>query len=461
MSNNEAGEAGVKIRRASVRDYQRIKWVELKPQGAVIVVGGKNGNGKSSLINALIAGIGGRKFLSEQPVRAGAERTETVIELGSEDTTEFTIRQFMTADNRYGLEVKSKDGFVHPKGQTFLDTFYSKLSFDPLEFVHAKPKERVDIMNKALGLDFSALDYQRKQAFDERTIVNRDVASLESQARAKSHNDDVPAEPLTSADLVQQLEDAIAHNSDIEQAASRIAAAERRAGDLAARQEALRIAAAELRKQAEAKELEAEQTAEEESVLRAQNSQAKETSASAEPIDVAAIREQLATIDTTNRMIAENKALAELQKKLAAARRKSDDFSKIIGRIDQDKETKLQKAKFPVQGIKITEDGIQLNGFPFEQASSAEQLRVSLNVAFLLKSNLRVLFTKEGGSLDDVSFAIMNEEAERAGVQIIVELPTRTPLDEEFASIVIEDGLARGAESPPTAENFLDGVEDE
>ncbi|UOF77577.1 chromosome segregation protein [Caudoviricetes sp.] len=455
MTSHEEESAGVKIRRATVRDFARIKWAEMKPDRAVVVIGGKNAQGKSSFINALIAGIGGKTFLPEKPVRVGAERSETVIELGTEETTEFTIRQFYTAEGRYGLEVKSRDGFVHPKGQTFLDSFYSKLSFDPLGFVRAKPKEQVDIMNKALGLDFSKLDFDRKQAYDERTIVNREVSSLEKQLQAKEHFPDAPAEPVSVSELTAQLEAALTKNRELEGAAGAISAKRAAADRLEAEAKRLNDEAAALRKRADELEATAQKALEDVTAIRAEATAAEDQLSEAKPIDVEPIRVAIRDADETNRRVAENKQVAELKKRLAASKKKSDDLSKAIGRVDSEKEKAIRNAKFPVEGVQLTEEGILLNGLPFEQASSAEQLRVSLNVAFRLRSELKVHFSKEGGLFDSESLAILEEEASRAGVQVILEMPTRTPADEDFASIIIEDGYVRGAGEAPDADNFL------
>ena len=455
---------GLQIRRATVRNFSRINWVEVHPkQNAVFVIGGKNAQGKSSLMNAIIAGIGGKALMPEKPVRAGTERADTMIELGSQDTTEYTIRQYVTAKGTYGLEVRSKDGFVHPQGQSFLASFYEKLSFDPLAFVNQTPKGQIDLMNKALGLDFSGLDYERRQLFDTRTLSNREVNSLEAQLRAIKTYPDLPAEPVSVSSLSAQLEQVSERAQGARAISSEIHTKRELMNQATMQIERCNSQAEDFRKRVVDLLAEAEAASEKLSGYKASiaalESQASEDKDfEAEAVD---IRRAISEADATNRKIASNKEAKQIQKKLNAAKQNSERLSAELGKIDSEKERTLQKAKFPVKGIQMGEDGVTLNGIPFSQASASEKLRVSLNIAFALKPELKVVFA-DGSSLDDEGLEIIEKEAKAASVQVLLELPLRTKEDEAFTSIIIEDGYVRGADDEPTPENFLtDQAEEE
>lgn len=455
-------EGDVLLRRATVRNFARIKWAELKPEGAVIVVGGRNAQGKSSLINALIAGIGGKKFLPEKPVRKGEKSLETEIELGSEETTEFTIRQYMTADGRYGLQVRTRDGFVHPQGQTFLDSFYSRLSFDPFQFVRAKDKDQVELANKALGLDLSGLNFKRLQAFDERTIVNREVSSLEAKLRDRPEfpfDPDAPKEKVSVSELSSQYQEAVKHNQAIEEDRAALSRKKEDVEDLKAEAKRLSEEAAEFRRKAEECERKAKNRLEAADTASAELAAEDDALLSRKPKDAEAIREKIQKAEDINRQVDETAERTRLGDELATAKKKSQALSDAIARVDAEKEATVKKAKFPIEGFTMTENGVYLNGLPFGQASSAEQLRVSLHMAFLQRAPLKVFFCKEGGLFDADSLNVIAEEAAAAGVQIILELPTRRQGDEEFATVIVEDGLIKGAPDAPDAETFLDSLD--
>ena len=58
----------------------------------------------------------------------------------------------------------------------------------------------------------------------------------------------------------------------------------------------------------------------------------------------------------------------------------ADDAAKIEA-MDADKRRKASTAKYPIEGLLFdTAGGVTLNGIPFDQCSSAEQLRVSVAI---------------------------------------------------------------------------------
>jgi hypothetical protein len=79
---------------------------------------------------------------------------------------------------------------------------------------------------------------------------------------------------------------------------------------------------------------------------------------------------------------------------------------------------------------------VTYRGLPFDQASSAEQLRVSVAIAMAAHPKLRVLRIKDGSLLDERSLAMLEEMAEAADYQVWVER-----VDTSGAvGIVMEDG---------------------
>jgi hypothetical protein len=90
------------------------------------------------------------------------------------------------------------------------------------------------------------------------------------------------------------------------------------------------------------------------------------------------------------------------------------------------------------------EDGITFNGLPFEQASSAEQLRVAVAMGLALNPTLRVLLIRDGSLLDAENLGMVAEMAAEADAQVWIE---RVGEGDECA-VVIEDGHV--AEKEPT-----------
>jgi len=85
---------------------------------------------------------------------------------------------------------------------------------------------------------------------------------------------------------------------------------------------------------------------------------------------------------------------------------------------------------------------VTFQGIPFHQASSSQQLRVSLAIAMALNPTLRIIRISDGSLLDDHSMAIIREMAKAKDYQIWIEVVG------DRVGIQIEDGLVKGAPLP-------------
>ncbi len=99
------------------------------------------------------------------------------------------------------------------------------------------------------------------------------------------------------------------------------------------------------------------------------------------------------------------------------------------------KSAAISTAKFPVPGLSFGDDGVLFNGIPFNQASSAEQLRVSFAIAASMKPKLPVILIKDGSLLDDHSMDLLRELAREYDAQCWIE---RVGADD--VGIVLEEG---------------------
>ena len=100
----------------------------------------------------------------------------------------------------------------------------------------------------------------------------------------------------------------------------------------------------------------------------------------------------------------------------------------------------ISKAAYPVAGLGFDQlGGVTFNGLPFSQASTAEQLRVSVAIGLALNPQLRVLLIRDGSLLDDDSMKMVAKMAAKADAQVWIE---RVEIDGQV-SVVIEDGAIK------------------
>ncbi|MCR4294647.1 MAG: AAA family ATPase, partial [Elusimicrobia bacterium] len=166
----------MKIVRLSTENVKRLSAVHITPDGSMVVIGGENGAGKTSVLDSIWYALGGKGALPGQPVRKGEKRAKVTLDLG-----EMIVVRTITPDGGGSLKVTSKEGATFPSPQTMLDKLVGILSFDPLAFARLPAKEQAETLRKLAGLDFAAQDGQRRTLYEQRTEVNRDVSRLDAQ----------------------------------------------------------------------------------------------------------------------------------------------------------------------------------------------------------------------------------------------------------------------------------------
>lgn len=420
-------------------NVKRLSAVEITPQGNVVVIGGKNGAGKSSVLDSIEYALGGDPS-AKMPVRRGEEKARVILDLG-----DLIVKRTFTAAGGTSLVVTNADGVKQMSPQGILDKLVGKLTFDPLLFSRQKPQQQAETMRALVGLDFAKHDADREKLFNDRTGLNRHVKQLEAQL-AGMPKYDAPAEEVSGADILGEQQKAAETNAANTKARDGL---EDMATSLNEVIDALPVS------QNRIKELEIELGKEREHLesltqqhRKLDNDYKIREAAVAKLLDVPldGFRDRLASVEETNRKIRSNVQRADLVK---AFKEHSDNAEKMTAKIekmDSDKRAATTKAKYPVEGLLFdASGGITLNGIPFEQCSAAEQLKVSIAVGFALNPTLRVLLVRDGSLLDEDSMNVLVTMAKDADAQVWVE---RVETD-AHTSVVIEDGHVQGVEPEP------------
>lgn len=433
----------MKIVRLEAENVKRLSAVEITPEGELVVVGGRNGAGKTSVLDSIAYALGGKDAICEKPLRQGAEHGHVVCDLG-----DLIVRRTFTERGGGTLVVENKDGARYRSPQAMLDRLVGRLSFDPLAFARMEPKRQLETLKRLVGLDLSDLDAERDRYYEQRRDANREVKAAEARLAGMPHHDDAPEAEVSVADLTREL-DAITEME--RQAQEREAAAQRASDSYQHAQEQIKESEAEIeeleRRLQGARDLyarRAEIVTERHEVWETAECAARQ--ARQDVPDGAPVRARIESAERENRKVRENadhaeqKAALDTAKALAAA---SDDQ---IQKIDAKKAQLVAEADFPVEGLALGDDGVTFGGIPFSQASSAEQLRVSVAMGLAMNPELRVLLIRDGSLLDDENLKLMAEMAAQNDAQVWIE---RVGEGKEV-SVLIEDGHVAGAETGVT-----------
>jgi DNA repair exonuclease SbcCD ATPase subunit len=428
----------MKIVRLTAENVKKLRAIEIKPDGSVVQITGKNGSGKSSVLDSIFYALAGGKDLPSQPIRRGETKAHVRLDLGELIVT----RRF--SEHGSTLVVEGQNGARFPSPQRMLDDLIGHISFDPLAFTRMAAREQFDMLRRLVKLevDIDALSGQNKRDFEARTDVNRRAKSLRAQANAIPVTDGLPADPINTGDLVDRIAKAGQHNADIElrrkrreDAAEKISA---KRGDA----EGTRERAAALRRQAEEADKQAERLDAEAAELQ---KRLDEAAALPEPVDAAALREELARAEQTNRQIEQRLKREAVIKDAEGTEEESERLTAAMAERDQQKETAIAAAEMPIDDLSLGDGQVLYRALPFDQASSAEQLRVSIAIAMAANPKLRVLRVKEGSLLDEDGLLLLQEMADAGDYQVWVERVDTSGR----VGIVMEDGAVAGAAANP------------
>lgn len=424
----------MKLISLEAQNIKRLKAVEIAFRDGLMVIGGKNGAGKSSCLDAIAMALGGKDLICDQPLRKGEARGHVTVTLGGPETM-YTVTRKFSSKGTTSLVIEAADGSRPTSPQALLDGLLGSLAFDPLAFSRMSVKTQAETLRELVGLDTAAVDGEIGAAFAKRTEVGRDVSRLEGSVQSAPHHDGVPAAEVSATAIADEL------TAAMELAGKKTALMARSEREADAAQKA-RDAITE--KRAAIEKLEAE-------IATLQEAQIEGAAAAdsfklqAEQIvapDLEEIRGRMKAADQTNAKVRQNAQRKALQSELLAARRTHEALQEELVDLRDKRLKMIEGCKFPVAGLAIDENGVLLEGLPFSQASQAEQLRVSVAMGLAMNPKLKLLLIRDGSLLDETNLAAIAEMAENAGAQILME---RVSVD-AFTSVVIEDGAVQAAD---------------
>lgn len=420
----------MKIINLKSKNVLRLDAVEITPNGNTVIIGGENAQGKSSVLDSILLAIGGRAAKHKQPLKNGKKSGAVVCE-----TDDFIVtRSFSKLGST--LKVQGKDGKTFSSPQKMLDKLTSSLTFDPLAWSRMGDAEQVDTLKKLVGLDFADLDKKRAELYSERTGVNSIGKQLKARYDAMPDYGDIPEEEIKIDDIMSELEKAQENNSKVEAAKTKIEIME---SQVKSKENILKDTAESI----EACEREIERLKKEQGEVMEEIKDInelidgkKDFIESTPLIDTMELKEQINSVSESNRQIRAAQEKRQLGEELEAKRKESQALTLSITDIDEQKENILTETKFPIPELSFDEDGILFKGVPFSQASSAEQLRVSVGMGIAMNPELKVLLIRDGSLLDESNLKTIAEMAEKADAQVWIE---RVGKGEE-CQVIIEDG---------------------
>jgi len=430
---------GFRIVSVEAKDFHRLSVarVEHIPGKGLVTIVGKNASGKTSLLRAIMAALGGGGAIRPDAIRKGADRGQVKLELENGYTI---IRKFSESNPKGSLTVMDKHGGKHNQGK--VNEWLGARSFDPLSFFSLKPAAQRDVLlsiatDPELAKNLEALKAERQGAYDRRTpyISRKQVAG-----RVERPDGDKP-EPVDVTDLMGRLEEledqhqqrqsaiSFSHNTSLE--LERATEQWDRAKDQVAHLETqLEISK---KNAADAKVKHATVTAELEQAVEASEEL---------PDRYDAIQECKGRITEASN---QDQALRpwtrweEAREELEKVQDTIDELSAQIEKNDAAQARLLADSGIPVEHLTFSDEGEPLlNEHPLAVASGREKIDMAVNVAMAADPDLKICLLDEANDLDEDALELLDKRAKKEGFQIWLARISK----EGGGEIVVEDGVA-------------------
>ena len=402
----------VKINSLEFENVKRIKAVQLTPaKNGLTVIGGDNRQGKTSVLDAIAWALGGDRFKPSNPQREGS-----VIEPHLKVTLDNGIVVERSGKNS-SLKVIDPSG--NKGGQQLLNSFVEQLALDLPKFLNQSSKEKADTLLKIIGVgeQLYKLEQEEQLQYNRRTEIGRIADQKAKFAKEMPVYTDVPAEPLSVSELIQQQQEILAYNGMNKMKRDQLDHYEKEY---------------ELAKQAfdHAK-----------SVLDAAENNLKLAKLDAKDLEdksTAELEANIQHIEDINKKIRANLDRQKAEIEAEDFRSQYDELTEQVEAIRQQKRDLLKGADLPLEGLTVEGGELIYNGQKWDCMSGAEQLIVATSIVRKLNPECGFVLLDKLEQLDSKTLDDFGNWLEKEGLQAIA---TRVSSGDECA-IIIEDGMS-------------------
>lgn len=208
---------GTKITSLELENIKRIKAVQVMPtESGLTVIGGRNGQGKTSVLDAIMWILGGERHRPSQPQREGS-----VVPLYGRVTLSNGLVVERKGKNS-GLKVIDSSG--NRAGQQLLNEFISQFALDLPKFMNGNNKEKADALLQVIGVGdrLHELEQQEKELYNQRRIIGQVADQKKKYAAELPVYPDAPNELVSASSLIKQQQEILARNGENQRKRDRV-----------------------------------------------------------------------------------------------------------------------------------------------------------------------------------------------------------------------------------------------
>ncbi len=408
----------MKINQLEIENVKRIKAVKIEPSAnGLTIIGGRNNQGKTSVLDSIAWVLGGDKFRPSQ-----AQREQSVIP----PNLRITMSNGLVVERKgknSALKVTDPNG--EKGGQQLLNDFVEQFALNLPKFMDSGSKEKAQILLKIIGVGDKLLTLEREEQekYNERLAIGRIADQKEKYAKEQPSYNDAPAELVSASELIKEQQDILAQNGENRRKRERL-------HQLEQEDQRLMEQIQELLKKQEA--------------VRADLTIARMDAKDLEDQSTAVLEQNISDIEEINRKVRANLDKEKAEDDAKEYRRQYDQLSKQLDETRDAKNKLLNSAELPLPELSIKDGELVYKGQQWDNMSGSDRLKVSTAIVRKLNPECGFVLMDK---LEQMDLEVLKEFGEWLEAERLQAIATRVSTGEE-CSIIIEDGYVADQEHP-------------
>jgi chromosome segregation ATPase len=429
--------SNVKITALEIENVKRVRAVSVDTTSPLTVIGGKNSQGKTSVLDAVMWTLGGDKFRPSNPVRKGEEQAYTKI----------------TLDNGVVVERKGVNGSLKVTsptgkgGQSLLNEFVSSFALDLPKFMASTGIEKAKLLLEVfpgLGRELQRLNEETKRLYNERLAIGQIADRKAKYAKELPYIEGVPETPLSGADMAEKMKTALSVNARNDELRRNVGKIEEQIRGDEYRLESIGKRVSDLKRQLIEAEKEFDDKKDYIVAAKAALNNAKAESAGLQNSDTSEIEKELEQIDQINANVRANSEKAHAEAESDELKKQYNSITESLEKVRSDRLKLLSSVKMPLEGLLVDEEGeLVFAGQRWDCMSGSEQLRVATAICAAIKPACGFVLLDKLECMDTETLSEFGAWLASRDLQAI---GTRVGTGSEN-SIIIEDGVVAVDES--------------